>query len=546
MHRSGTSALTRVLSLLGCDLPKVMIEANKTNEAGHWESTNIARLNDRILESGGSSWHDWLEFNPGWLLSPKAVEFREEALALLEEEFGTSRLFVLKDPRICRIAPFWLDVLEEAGIKPLIVSPLRNPLEVAASLERRNGFEPAYGHLLWLRHMVDAEFSSRGTPRIFASYDRLIKGWARFVADAETALGIAWPRFSDQAAAEIETFLSEKYRHHNEAVETVVENPTLSKWLRETYRILDNWSLSGEKPEDYFILDQVRTQFNSAAPAFARLITTGKMAVERTQGLEKSLAEAEARLRRVEIEARETVERLEGGLEAQTGVAEKAEKALTEARDRLAQTESALLQRRHEADEMATQAEKAKDEAQKAKAEADAAKAEKRELERRLAERFDETVAEAEKLKDEAQKAKAEADAAKAEKGKLERRLAERFDEIATLARLLRENEERTAKAGNQLGRAIAVLVNGRRWPTPLLRRLQMSRQVSRLKRSGLFDAEWYLAHNRDVAEAGMDPAWHYVAHGVKEARAPNAALAAARWGNMEKSSGDAYSREQP
>src|SRR5687768_6845936 len=82
MHRSGTSAFARVLSLLGCDLPKTLMQANKSNEAGHWESDPLRLLNDRILKSAGTKWDDWLEVHPGWLLSPKAAEFHEEALGL--------------------------------------------------------------------------------------------------------------------------------------------------------------------------------------------------------------------------------------------------------------------------------------------------------------------------------------------------------------------------------------------------------------------------------------------------------------------------------
>ena len=85
MHRSGTSALSRVLNLLGCDLPKTLMSAHPSNEAGHWESLLISHLNDEILGSAGSEWHDWLAFNPGWHSSPKAAEYREMALAALEE-----------------------------------------------------------------------------------------------------------------------------------------------------------------------------------------------------------------------------------------------------------------------------------------------------------------------------------------------------------------------------------------------------------------------------------------------------------------------------
>src|SRR5262249_46234505 len=95
MHRSGTSALARVLSLLGCDLPKPLMGGGASNEAGHWEREAIADFNDALLESAGSSWHDWLAFNPGWYRSPKGEEFKERAAALLAQEFGASRLFVL-------------------------------------------------------------------------------------------------------------------------------------------------------------------------------------------------------------------------------------------------------------------------------------------------------------------------------------------------------------------------------------------------------------------------------------------------------------------
>src|SRR5215470_15494290 len=36
---------------------------------------------------------------------------------------------------------------------------------------------------------------------------------------------------------------------------------------------------------------------------------------------------------------------------------------------------------------------------------------------------------------------------------------------------------------------------------------------------SGLFDAEWYLAQNPDVAAAGINPLVHYLRHGAAEGR---------------------------
>src|SRR5918995_810916 len=80
-HRSGTSALARVISLLGCDLPKDLMPPSPANESGYWESNVVWHLNDKILASAGTDWCDWLEFNAGWYDSPKAQEFREDAMA---------------------------------------------------------------------------------------------------------------------------------------------------------------------------------------------------------------------------------------------------------------------------------------------------------------------------------------------------------------------------------------------------------------------------------------------------------------------------------
>ena len=46
MHRSGTSAVTRVLSLLGAALPKNLLGAGKGNEEGHWEPSRLVVAHD--------------------------------------------------------------------------------------------------------------------------------------------------------------------------------------------------------------------------------------------------------------------------------------------------------------------------------------------------------------------------------------------------------------------------------------------------------------------------------------------------------------------
>jgi hypothetical protein len=650
MHRSGTSAFARVLNLLGCDLPRTVVQAHESGESQSWQSDAIGQLNDRILASAGSRWADWLEFNPGWLESPRAEEFREEALALVREEFGSSRLFVLEDPRVCRLLPFWLGVLQEAGAQPLIISPVRNPLEVAASLEERDGFEAGLGHLLWLRHVLDAEFTSRGVQRFFTSYDRLSTRWARTATDAESTLGIAWPRISEKAAVEIEAFLSDNNSHYQQPVDAALDNPTLSDWLRASFEILGRWSAEGENPDDFATLDRIRAAFNTAAPAFSRLLsaeedklsrlendlesqagaakaaeatlaeTRSKLAAaeqvaaaeqEKAARLETELARERQRLNETEqqilgleskleswtgaartakqeladtqaklataeqaaaaeqdkaaglelelsaerqrlAEAEQQASRLKAELESRTRAAAEAETALFELRHRLAQTESALAQRRHEAEETAgalaatredlRKTAEARDEAEKVSAglkeHVVLLMADLKERQAAFAAEQQAGAADSAAMAKQVKQVLAVLETSRHEMAsrlsQAERAMKQQADEIEALKALVdekqgeahheRENAEHLRQvAAGEIASAVAGLLNGH--GSPLWWPFRLRRQVALLKRSGLFDAEWYLREYPDVAEAGIDPLRHYIEHGVKEGRAPYPAL---------------------
>ena len=117
MHRSGTSLLTRVLSLMGADLPETLIGPSPNNPTGYWESRALRDFNDRLLELTGSRWDDWRALPEGWERSPNVAEFAEEAAGLLDSEFGSSRFLVLKDPRVSRLMPFWATVLLSSVIE---------------------------------------------------------------------------------------------------------------------------------------------------------------------------------------------------------------------------------------------------------------------------------------------------------------------------------------------------------------------------------------------------------------------------------------------
>lgn len=265
MHRSGSSALSRVLNLLGCDLPKTLMLGNETNPTGHWESVEIRALNDDILASGGSQWQDWQAFNPNWYKTPKPHEFQARALKVLQDEFGSSSLFVFKDPRVCRIFPFWRDTFAAAGIDPKIILTVRHPQEVAASLARRkdNGIPVLVVLLLWLRHMLEAEADTRGMTRATVSFDRLLQDPIGIAENLQDELGLFWPSLSELQADVIRGYMDPSLRHHNAAAEVeLARAPEFREWLEEVYEIFLRWSREGENGADYPALDTVRARLN--------------------------------------------------------------------------------------------------------------------------------------------------------------------------------------------------------------------------------------------------------------------------------------------
>jgi hypothetical protein len=225
MHRSGTSALTRVLSLLGADLPNTLMIANDDNRTGYWESPRIARFNNQLLASAGLQWDSDDAIAADWFADEQArAPHYEEARSLIKDEYADSTCFTFKDPRLCRLFPFWERVLVADGIEPIVLLAQRHPFEVAASLAARYR-DPrlhfaairAQGRiaLLWLRHLLEAERSTRHVRRIVVEYPSLLSDWRGELAGLQRFC----PRLDvagrdEQRGAQVDRFLDPSLRRH--------------------------------------------------------------------------------------------------------------------------------------------------------------------------------------------------------------------------------------------------------------------------------------------------------------------------------------------
>jgi hypothetical protein len=267
MHRSGTSAVSRVLSLLGVTLPANPMPPGPDNPLGFWESEAVTRLNDEILAAGGSSWADWSRFETTRVPDQIVQSFQPRMEAVLREEYADAAVFVLKDPRLSRVLPFWLPAFTELGISPTVLITLRHPAAVARSLSVRNGFTAEFSLLLWLRHLLDAERSTRGMTRHFIRYDKLLADWRDTMADVGEGLALKWPVPPEVAAAEITQFLDDDLNHATDE-NLAVPSAYGEVWARHTWSALCMLEAGGPPSEALTMLDRVGAQFDDACRLF--------------------------------------------------------------------------------------------------------------------------------------------------------------------------------------------------------------------------------------------------------------------------------------
>jgi hypothetical protein len=292
MHRSGTSLLARIASLLGAALPRHLVPASPTNPTGHWEPARLVDLHEQLLASIDSSWDDWRAPNLRWRDSDPAAALATRILQTFEEEYPPSPMLVLKDPRICRTLPLWLSVLEKASCKVAPVIIVRNPLEVAESLRERDGMPFEKAMLLWLRHYLDAEHATRNIPRNIMSLDMLLLDFRNIVAQTAGRLGIQWPRSIHDATSDIADFIDRDLHNHRATLAQLESHTEVPSWVKVAYRALNTLCDEPRANDPKRELDRVRQMFTESTKMF------GVVAFAQTEALKQAghdVAEARAR-----------------------------------------------------------------------------------------------------------------------------------------------------------------------------------------------------------------------------------------------------------
>jgi hypothetical protein len=266
MHRSGSSAVARVINLLGADIARELTPAIAgNNDRGFWEPKAVLAIHDRLLAALGSAWDDPFALPERWIETDAARQAKRALADEIAKDFIGSRVCVVKDPRLGRLLPLWLELLDELEIEPIVVVSVRNPLEVAASLRQRDRFPLPKSLLMYLRHALETELASRSRRRMFVRYDHLLVDWRSFARKLEKILGslLLIPRPGGEDA--IDRFLTLDLYHNRATHETLGTAPDVPPMIVELFDRMSEAADTGDETALCQACDRMRDTVGGAS-----------------------------------------------------------------------------------------------------------------------------------------------------------------------------------------------------------------------------------------------------------------------------------------
>ena len=241
MHRSGTSVLTGLTSILGCYTGFDLMEPTKDNPKGYFENNKIYVLNKRILQEHNASWDDY-NFTLNDISPEKYQAYVMAAKEALEEELKYIEKTVIKDPRLCVLFPIWEQALKDLGVQIKVIFSYRNPLEVAYSLKQRDAIPIEKGIMLWSHYFFQAEKHSRNYKRIVVKYNDDFLNMAMFLDRLGDFISIT---VTKEMCEEASNFYSPKLKHHHLQSDNISDD--IPPYLLKIVKILKKQNLKNKE-----------------------------------------------------------------------------------------------------------------------------------------------------------------------------------------------------------------------------------------------------------------------------------------------------------
>ncbi|WP_062047170.1 sulfotransferase family protein [Bacillus sp. JCM 19034] len=239
MHRSGTSMTARMLNLLGVHLGnpiEIISKGGQFNQKGFWEHKGITRTQQQLLRALSYSWDTTRPLPERWWKSKKIEPHRKSLEAIIKRDFSKVKLWGWKDPRTCLLVPLWNELLLDKHVNSNYLIVVRNPLDVARSLEARNSFSLEKSFQIWLLYTLSALYWTNGKKRMLIEYDDFLQNWEERISDIVTKLQLQPPNQS--VREKMSTFISPSLQHNCSTIEELKDCEKAPQQVIQTYQLV--------------------------------------------------------------------------------------------------------------------------------------------------------------------------------------------------------------------------------------------------------------------------------------------------------------------
>ncbi len=297
MHRSGTSAITRSLELLGVGLGNNLHPASFDNPKGFWEDRECLEINENLLNFLGSAYDRldlaWENIKDVPLVSSLKSNAVEIIQSKLEENCG---LWGFKDPRTCRLLSFWREVFKEAGCEVSFVIVLRNPASVTSSLVKRNKIPEEKAYFLWLQHMLPAVIETKGSKRVVVDFDEFMDAPYTQLKRISTVLELSLLDRKNPLVQEFENnFLERELRHSKFSETELALDESASPDVVTAYKLLLQAAKDEQRLDDS-IIDAEFGELNVKMKAYSPIFSYTNTLEDEKLALNQTVAERDGQI----------------------------------------------------------------------------------------------------------------------------------------------------------------------------------------------------------------------------------------------------------
>ena len=213
MDRSGTSLCAAVSQIVGIHLGEKLIGPRAANPKGYFEDRRGVSINEELLRNHNYGRKLSTPLPMKWEISLAAKLAAMRIKRVLGDLSRDQTVFGIKDPRLCLTSKLWARCAREACHEVRYVICIRNPLEVAESLHKRDGTDKTSACLMWIAHTMSVLQSSEGSPRIWITYQELMSKPLEVAASIKDFVGKG-SSLSETEIARIHDFVDESLWHN--------------------------------------------------------------------------------------------------------------------------------------------------------------------------------------------------------------------------------------------------------------------------------------------------------------------------------------------